>query len=137
MTWETSFSLPTSHLKAAPLMVPATARAALGSMSATTTLAAPARWNASHIAFPMPLPPPVTTTTLPVTCMAALPLIFLCQNDQVENSRIMAGRADQHEAMPGRVLEAQALPGVEHHAQTIEYASRHHEPMCQRRHRLH
>src|SRR3954466_9090327 len=132
-----SFSFPTSHLKAAPPIGVATARAPSGSISATTTLAAPARWNASNIAFPMPLPPPVTTTTLPVTCMAALPLIFLCQHDQVEYSRIMAGRAEQDEAMPDRVLEAQALPGVEHHAQTIEYASRHHEPQRQRRHRLH
>src|SRR5436190_2229740 len=145
MTWLTSFSLPTSHLKAAPLMVPATARAALGSMSATTTLAAPARWNASHSARPMPLPPPVTTTTLPVTCMAPsqyshqrifISAILSAQND-VDHRRIMTGCAAQHKAMPNRVLETQPLPGMEDHAKGIEHAARHHEPQRHGRQGLH
>src|SRR6478736_1373718 len=126
MTWETSFSLPTSHLKAAPLMAPATARAALGSMSATTTLPAPARWKASHMARPMPLPPPVTTTTLPVTCMAPSPLMCRCfyyrsLQDDVEHRRVVADGAAQHKAVPDRVLETQPLPGVEYHAESVEH----------------
>src|SRR5436190_4511418 len=128
MTWETSFSLPTSHLKAAPLMAPATARAALGSISATTTLAAPARWKASHMARPMPLPPPVTTTTLPATCMAPSPLIvslfyYRSLQDDVEHRRVVAGRPAQHKTVPDRVLEAQPLPGVEDHTERIEHAA--------------
>src|SRR5207248_10326341 len=133
-----SFSFPTSHLNAAPPIGVETARAPSGSISTTTTLAAPARWKASHIAFPMPLPPPVTTTTLPVTCMALLPLIMILRQDHhMENSRIMAGGAEQDEAVPDGVLEAQPLPGMEDHAQTIEHAARHHEAQRQRRHRLH
>src|SRR4030088_1122276 len=99
-----SFSFPTSHLKAAPPIGVATAREPAGSISATTTLAAPARWNASHIALPMPLAPPVTTTTLPFTCMAVLPVysLFLRQH-HVEDSRIVAGGAKQDEAVPDRV----------------------------------
>src|SRR5262245_3911159 len=138
MTWETSFSLPTSHLKAAPLMAPATARAALGSMSATTTLAAPARWKASHSARPMPLPPPVTTTTLPATCMAPSPsfmslFYYRLLQDDVEHRRVVAGGAAQHEAVPDRVLETQPLPGVEHHAERIEHPAGNDEAQRQRR----
>src|SRR6185436_5858901 len=118
-----SFSFPTSHLKAAPPIGVATARAPSGSISATTTLAAPARWKASHIALPMPLPPPVTTTTLPVTCMAVSPSNFLRQNDQVEDSRIVAGRAEHDEAVPDRVLKTQPLPGVEDHAGSVQHTA--------------
>src|SRR5689334_7081996 len=112
-----SFSLPTSHLKAAPPIGAATARAPSGSISATTTLAAPARWKASHMARPMPLPPPVTTTTLPVTCMAPSPLVvalfyYRSLQDDVEHRRVVAGRAAQHKAVPDRILETQPLPGV-------------------------
>src|SRR5438876_9513712 len=141
MTWETSFSLPTSHLKAAPSIPPATARAALGSISATTTLAAPARWKASHIARPMPFPPPVTTTTLPVTCMAPSPLFLVViyyrsLQDDVEHRRVVAGRAAQHKAVPDRVLEAQPLPGVKNHAERIEHAARDDEAHRHGRQRL-
>src|SRR5262245_26812394 len=141
MTWDTSFSLPTSHLKAAPLMAPATARAALGSMSATTTLAAPARWKASHSARPIPLPPPVTTTTLPATCMAPSPsfmslFYYRSLQDDVEHRRVVAGGAAQHKAVPDRVLETQPLPGVEHHAESIEHTARDDEAYRHGRQRL-
>src|SRR5882762_1448841 len=109
-----SFSFPTSHLKAAPPIGVATTRAPAGSISATTTLAAPARWKASHMARPIPLPPPVTTTILPATCMISLPLAQeISAQDDVEHGGIVAGRAQQHEAMPDRILEAKPLPGVE------------------------
>src|SRR5260370_2927967 len=112
-----SFSLPTSHLKAAPPIGVAAARAPSGLISTTTTLAAPARWKASHSAFPMPLAPPVTTTTLPATCMVASPMLLFSGQNHIEDCRVMAGRARQHEAMPDRVLETQPLPGVQNNAQ--------------------
>src|SRR4051812_33731321 len=123
-----SFSFPTSHLKAAPPIGVATTRAPSGSISATTTLAAPARWKASHIARPMPLAPPVTTTTLPATCMITLRLSkkISAQND-VEHGGIVAGRAGQHEAMPDHVLETQPPPGVENDPQAVEYSARDQE----------
>src|SRR6185312_8840277 len=132
-----SFSLPTSHLKAAPPIGVATARAPSGSISATTTLAAPARWKASHIALPMPLPPPVTTTTLPVTCIAVSPCYRFLRQNHIKDSRIVAGRAEQDEAVPDRVLETQPLPGMEDHAGGIQYASRERETQRQRRQPLH
>src|SRR6266478_9760282 len=117
-----SFSFPTSHLKAAPPIGVATAREPAGSISATTTLAAPARWNASHSALPMPLAPPVTTTTLPGTCIAAPPFVWVSGQNQIEHRGIVAGRAEQHEAMPDHVLETQAPPGVKDDAKSIEQA---------------
>src|SRR4051794_10773826 len=133
-----SFSFPTSHLKAAPLIGVATAREPSGSISATTTLAAPARWNASHIALPMPLAPPVTTTTLPVTCMLApLRFLSLLRQHHIEDSGIMAGCAKQDEAMPDRILKSQPVPGVEDHAQAIQHAASDDEPQRQTRQRLH
>src|SRR5213075_3178980 len=99
-----SFSLPTSHLKAAPPIGVATARAPAGSISTTTTLAAPARWKASHSAFPMPLAPPVTTTTFPATCIVTLRSLGSGQ-DKIEDRRVMAGGAREHEAMPDGVLK--------------------------------
>src|SRR6266576_3556521 len=119
MTWRMSFSLPTSHLKAAPPSGVATARAPSGLISTTTTLAAPARWKASHSALPMPLAPPVTTTTLPVTCMVVLPSFLFSAQDKIEDRRVVTGRAAQHEAMPDGVLKTQPLPGVEDHAKTV------------------
>src|SRR5215208_169647 len=105
----------------------------------------------------MPLPPPVTTTTLPVTCMAVSPLEhdpekwepvfrkdhaqtknyrFLRQN-HIKDSRIMAGRAEQDEAMPDRVLETQPLPSMKDHAGGIQHAARERETQRQRRQLFH
>src|ERR1700689_5392644 len=136
MTWRMSFSCPTSHLNAAPSTEAAMASAPAKTRSATITLAAPARWKASHSARPMPLAPPVTTTTLPVTCIARLSGNFSGQNE-VEHGGVMAGRAQQHERMPYRVLETQAMPGVKDDPQTVEQTTGRDEPQGQRRQRLH
>src|SRR6188768_816979 len=93
MRWRMLFSCPTSHLYAAPSTEAATASALARSRSATTTLAAPARRKASHIARPMPLAPPVTTTILPATCIAPPRLFELSGQYQIEHGRVMAGRA--------------------------------------------
>src|SRR3954454_9702599 len=124
MTCRMSFSLPTSHLKAAPLIGVATVRAPSGSISTTTTLAAPARWKASHSARPMPLAPPVTTTTFPLTCMVVLPSLLFSGQHSIENGRVVAGGACEHKAMPDRILKAQPLPGMEDHAKTVQHTAR-------------
>src|ERR1700732_5189496 len=105
MTWMMSFSFPTSHLNAAPAIEAATTRAAALSMSATTTLAAPARCKASQSARPMPLAPPVTTTILSRTCIVKPVCLKLGQN-QIEHGRVVAGRAPPHERKHDYVLEA-------------------------------
>src|ERR1700722_16027257 len=120
MTWRMSFSCATSHLNAAPPTDAATACAAAMSRSATTTLAAPAQWKTSQSARPMPLPPPVTTTTLSFTCIDEpdfwkLELNRSSGEDEIEHGRIMARRAEQHEAMPDHVLKAKPLPCMEHY----------------------
>src|SRR3954451_16227364 len=80
----------------------------------------------------MPLAPPVTTTTLPVTCMRRL--LLLCRfwscsaQHEVENRGIMARRAGQDKAVPDRILEAQTAPGVEYDAKGVERPTRHHKP---------
>src|SRR6266446_4955112 len=132
-----SFSLPTSHLKAAPPIGVATVRAPPGLISTTTTLAAPARWKASHSAFPMPLAPPVTTTTFPSTCMVVLPSLLFSAQNKIEDGRVVAGGAREHKAMPDGVLKTQPLPGMEDHAETVEHAARDDEPQCHGRQRLH
>src|SRR5512135_1236299 len=129
MTWRTSFSCATSHLNAAPSIPPATDLAPAASLSATTTLAAPARWKASQSARPMPLAPPVTTTTLPFTCMAE-PVILKTVSGQheVEHGGVVARRAQQHETMPDHVLKAQPLPCVEDYSETVEQTTGKDEP---------
>src|SRR6185312_8520124 len=76
----------------------------------------------------MPLPPPVTTTTLPVTCIVTSCFCFLSGQDEVHHRRVVAGRAQQHERMPDHVLETQPPPGVKNHTQAIERATGEHEP---------
>src|ERR1700722_1781626 len=77
----------------------------------------------------MPLAPPVTTTILPLTCIATpvLSEVNLGQND-VEHGRIVACRAEKHEAMPDHVLEAQPSPCVEDYPETVEQATGKDEP---------
>src|SRR5882672_1179234 len=128
MTCTTSFSCPTSHLKAAPSTEAATACAPERSRSATTTLAAPARWKASQSARPMPLAPPVTTTTLPATCITLSVLLKNSGQNQIEHGRVVAGRAQEHEGMPDRVLKTQPLPGMKDHAEAVQRCAREHEP---------
>src|ERR1700674_5608868 len=112
MRWRISFSCPTSHLNAAPFIEAPPASAPGKSRSATTTLAAPARCKASQSARPMPLAPPVTTTILPVTCIGEpVWLKSISGQNQIEYGGVMAGRAQQHEAMPDHVLEAKPVPG--------------------------
>src|ERR1700719_3561460 len=137
MTWRMSRSCPTSHLNAAPSTEAATACAPARSRSATTTLAAPARWKASHSARPIPLAPPVTTTTLPVTFIVASEVRKSSGQDEIEDCSVMAGRAQQHEGMPDRVLETQALPGMKDDPETVQKAAKRDEPQCQRRQRRH
>src|SRR5580693_2792129 len=120
MTCRMSFSWATSHLNAAPSMEAVTACAPPLSTSATITLAAP-----------------VTTTTLPVTCIAASRFYVLSGQNQIEHGGVVAGGAQQHETMPDRVLEAQPSPGVKDHAETIERATGEHEPQRQFRQRCH
>src|ERR1700752_894262 len=84
----------------------------------------------------MPLAPPVTTTILPLTCIAE-PEGWepgLRQN-QVEHGRVVACRAKKHEAMPDRVLEAKPLPCVEDYPETVEQATGDNEPARQARQR--
>src|ERR1700738_3912590 len=131
-----SFSLPTSHLNAAPAIEAATTRAAALSISATTTFAAPARCRASQSARPMPLAPPVTTTVLPLTCIGEpVWLKSISGQNQIEHGGIMAGRAQQHEAMPDHVLEAKPGPGMKDNPETIEKATGNNEPDRQLRRR--
>src|ERR1700692_2311079 len=135
MTWRMSRSCPTSHLNAAPSTEAATACAPARSRSATTTLAAPARWKASHSARPMPLAPPVTTTTLPVTCIVTSEVRKSSGQDEIEDCGVMAGRAPQHEGMPDRVLETQALPCMKDDPETVQKAAKRDEPQwhCRQR----
>src|SRR3954447_21316216 len=135
--WRMSFSWPTSHLNAAPSIEAATASAFARSRSATTTLAAPARWKASHSARPMPLAPPVTTTTLPATCMVTPRFQRLSGQHEIEHGGVMASRAEQYEGMPDCILKAQALPGVEDDAQAVQRAANDHEPQRHARQRRH
>src|SRR5205085_3955154 len=122
-----SCSRPTSQRNAAPSIAAATASAFARSRSATTTFAAPARWNAWHSALPMPLAPPVTTTTLPATCIVALPFETSGQ-DSIEHGGVMTGGTEQHKTMPDRVLEAQPLPGVEDDTEAVQHAACNDEP---------
>src|SRR5579864_5512041 len=75
----------------------------------------------------MPLAPPVTTTTLPFTCMARPSDLVLGQN-QIEHGRVMARRAEQHEQMPDHVLEAEPLPCVKDYTESVEQATGKDEP---------
>src|SRR5439155_24247008 len=94
----------------------------------------------------MPLAPPVTTTTLPVTCMRRLLLSYTASlipfrgacsaQHEVEHRGIMARRAGQDKAVPDRILEAQAPPGMEDHAKAVEQATGKDEVQHQRRQRL-
>src|SRR6266403_761701 len=138
MTWRMSFSWPTSHLNAAPSIEAATILAPSISTSATITFAAPARWRTSQSARPMPLAPPVTTTILPVTCIATCAFLkSISGQNEIEHGGVMAGRAQQHKGMPDHVLEAQPLPGVEDHTQTIQRSARDYEPKRHGRQRRH
>src|SRR5690349_11852249 len=76
----------------------------------------------------MPLAPPVTTTTLPATCIVTSRFCLLSGQNQIEHGRIVACRAQQHETMPDDVLEAQSPPGVKDHAQAIQRAAGEHKP---------
>src|SRR5580700_6946607 len=127
-----SFSCATSHLNAAPPTEAATPRALAMSRSATITLAAPAWWKASHNARPMPLPPPVTTTILPLTCMANPGWWrWALGQYQIEHGGVMTRRAEKHETMPDRVLETKLSPCVEDYPETVEQSTGHDEPECQ------
>src|ERR1700730_10120572 len=133
-----SFSCPTSHLNAAPSIEAATASAPAKSSSATTTLAAPARWKASQSPRLMPLAPPVTTTILPVTGIATPAVLkAISVQNEIEHGGIMAGRAEQHEVVPDRVLKSQALPGMKDDPETVEQTAGRNEPQRQRRQRHH
>src|SRR4051795_13143477 len=80
----------------------------------------------------MPLAPPVTTTTLPATCIA-MPRCSNSGQYEVEHGGVMARGPEQHEGMPDRVLEAQPLPGVEDDAETVEHAADDHQAKRHRR----
>src|SRR6186713_1022293 len=91
----------------------------------------------------MPFAPPVTTTTLPVTCMRRLLLYCLIPlrgtrsaQHEVEHRGIMACRAGQDKAVPDRILEAQPPPGMEDHAKAVEQAAGEDEAQHQRGQRL-
>src|SRR5579863_5515892 len=72
----------------------------------------------------MPLAPPVTTTILPFTCIATPDLSEVnLRQDDVEHGRVVACRAEKHEAMPDHVLEAQPLPCAEDYSETVEQAT--------------
>src|SRR4030088_1813558 len=82
----------------------------------------------------MPLAPPVTTTILPVTCIAASAVLkSISGQDEIEDGRVMAGRAEQHKGMPDRVLKTQPLPGMKDNPETIEHAAKRDVPQRQRR----
>src|SRR3954465_626303 len=83
----------------------------------------------------MPLAPPVTTTTLPATCIVALRLLKASGQYQIEHGRVMAGRAEQHEGMPDRILETQPLPCMKDDAETVEHPARGEEPQRKGRQR--
>src|ERR1700733_8912872 len=84
----------------------------------------------------MPLAPPVTTTILPLTCIAEPEWWWkaLGQN-QIEHGGVMACRAEKHEAMPDHILEAKPLPCVEDYPETVEQATGEDEPDRQFRQR--
>ena len=80
----------------------------------------------------MPLAPPVTTTILPLTCIAKPDLLGLSLGqNEVEHGGIVARRAEKHETMPDRVLEAQPSPCVKDYPETVEQATREDEPQRQ------
>src|SRR3981081_4774196 len=86
----------------------------------------------------MPLAPPVTTTILSVTCIA--PSAFLKSisgQNEIEHGGVMAGRAQQHEAMPDHVLETQPLPCMKDDPEAIEQATGRNEPQRQGRQQCH
>src|SRR6202041_2353615 len=91
----------------------------------------------------MPLAPPVTTTTLPATCIVSLRFLECLWNifwnisgqNEIEHGGIVASRAQQHKTMPDRVLEAQPLPRVKDHPETIEQATGGNQPQRQMRER--
>src|SRR4030081_1666378 len=80
----------------------------------------------------MPLAPPVTTTILPVTCIAASAVLkSISGQNEIEYGGVMAGRAEQHEGVPDRVLKTQPLPGMKDYAEAVERSARDHEPKRQ------
>src|SRR5579871_2671848 len=77
----------------------------------------------------MPVAPPVTTTILPLTCIASPDVSReVLRQNHVEHGRVMARRAEQHETMPDHVLEAQPLPCVEDYPETVQQATGEDEP---------
>src|SRR5262249_32297813 len=80
----------------------------------------------------MPLAPPVTTTTLPATCIATSPR-WPSGQDQGEHRGVMAGPPEQDETMQDHVLEAQPPPGMKDDPETIERAAGQHAPQRQLR----
>src|SRR5712675_3618217 len=85
----------------------------------------------------MPLAPPVTTTTLPATCIVTSRFLSLSGQHEIEHGGVMTGRAEQYEGMPDRILKAQPLPGVEDDAETVQRAADDHEPQRHGRQRRH
>src|SRR3974390_624313 len=84
----------------------------------------------------MPFAPPVTTTTLPLTCMAAPVILKLLSGQhEVEHGSVVARRAQEHERMPDHVLKAKPLPCVEDYPETVEQATGDKKPERQLRQR--
>src|ERR1700730_16297068 len=86
----------------------------------------------------MPLAPPVTTTILPVTCIATPTVLkSISVQNEIEHGGVMAGGAEQHEGVPDRVLKSQALPGMKDDPETVEQTAGRNAPQRQRRQRHH
>src|SRR5579863_8127308 len=77
----------------------------------------------------MPLPPPVTTTILPLTCIATPEFSeTVLRQNQIEHGRVVARRAEKHETMPDHILEPQPLPCVEDYPKAVQQATGENEP---------
>src|ERR1700731_3546132 len=88
----------------------------------------------------MPLAPPVTTTTLPATCIVTLrllenPILGKSGQNEIEHGAVVTRCAQQHKTMPDRVLKAQPLPRVKDNPETIEQATGDNQPQRQLRER--
>src|SRR3954466_14512046 len=84
----------------------------------------------------MPLAPPVTTTTLPATCIVASCFSRLGQHE-IEHGGVMTGSTEQYKGMPDGILKAQPPPGMEDDAQAVQRAADDDEPQRHGRQRHH
>src|SRR4051812_30238529 len=86
----------------------------------------------------MPSAPPVTTTTLPATCIVTPGCLRNSGGEnEIEHGGVVAGRAPEPEAVPNPVLKTHPLPGMEDHPSAVQHAARNRDPHRHPRQRRH